>query len=274
MRVTGPTLRRRNHAWLQMRSRERVARRLARRQEEADDVNDADEEVETSNDALDADTSGDESDDAIDSSDDEADEGGGIVPPPAGTTTVGVGAGTQIGGGGVAFTPLPGSGVRIIPGNTVSVGEGVVEEVDSDSDGEESADETSSLPPGVTATAATTGITESSPQPTLSTTPLALPIASQSSSSSLEEIATYLTGTVPAQSTLSLTPAASATNGLSPTVPATGAAESGGFAGIPADTQAGQQGENPSVSPSEQSGVNAGTAAGIIIGILGTSPAN
>ncbi|GAB1311565.1 hypothetical protein MFIFM68171_01775 [Madurella fahalii] len=266
MRVTGPTLRRRNHAWLQMRSRERVARRLAQRQEEADDENDADEEAESSDDALDVDSSGDESDDAIDS-DDEADENGGIAPPAPGTTSVGAGAGVQIIGTRPTVTPLPAAGVRIIPGNTLSAEDGIEEGVETETDGEESADETSSPSPGAPATATTTRTIESSSQPTLSTT--SLPIASSSSSSGLDELVTSLTGTAPVEmSTLSLTPIVSATNGPSLTVPATGAAQTGDLEVIPADSQADQQGEGLGGSPSAQSGVDVGAAAGIVIGVL------
>lgn len=272
MRVTGPNLRRRNHAWLQMRSREREARRLARRQEEADDEDEADDEGESSEDGPGADSSDDEADD-INDSEDEA----GTVSRPAGVPNRGTGPMVQIGPGGAARV-LPATGAQVLPENALSAedGSGVIAEGDQidTSEGEESADETTSPPPGATSTATESGITgSSSPQPTLSTAPLLVPTASPSSSSSLDELLTSLTGTAPAQlSTLSLSPIASTANGPSPTAPATGSAQSGDSINIPADSQADQRAdESLEVSPAAQTNVNAGAAAGIVIGVLGMS---
>lgn len=140
MRVTGPAVRRRNHAWLQMRSRERQAARLARRQSNGFDSSD------------DANTSGDDSTFSFDSSDDESDAQPTRtlrVPLPSATAGARTGRGVRL---------LPSPVPDVATGVTLGADAGEVESdsdgVESDgiesdgieSDGEESADESTAPP--------------------------------------------------------------------------------------------------------------------------------
>ncbi|KAK0737425.1 hypothetical protein B0T21DRAFT_383401 [Apiosordaria backusii] len=132
MRATGPGLRRRNHAWLEMRSRER---RWTRRQIE--------EEEETS------DPGGETSDD--DSGEDSADEEEDTVPtvprPSLPVPTVGAGA-------GVNLLPTPGGTLGADEGEDL-VSDGI-DSGDEDSPDEDEGAEESSVPPA-TGSSTTTG---------------------------------------------------------------------------------------------------------------------
>ncbi|KAK4156774.1 hypothetical protein C8A00DRAFT_12350 [Chaetomidium leptoderma] len=293
MRVTGPTVRRRNHAWLQMRSLDRRATRLARRQQQKEDTSD------------DADTSGDEFVSSIDSSDDDSDTDGPTktVRPPLASISVGLrtGRGARL---------LPTATAEVATGVTLGAGEGV-EEVDGvesesesdglesdgvESDGESSADESTAppanttLPPGAapppppTITSATTistigsppppastsAATRPSPPPKISTRPLSsesfstvlpVPSSSRGSSSSLDELVTSLTRTS------SLAPVASAITTSSPSVPITGSTQTDEAQVVSPDRQANER-EGDGLGAAAQSGVSSGAAAGIALGVL------
>ncbi|KAK0668547.1 hypothetical protein QBC41DRAFT_121727 [Cercophora samala] len=241
MRVTGPGARRRNHAWLEMRSRER---RWTRRQiEEEEDTSDSDGE-----------TSGDDSGD--DSSDDEDDIS--TVPtvprPLLPVPTVGAGA-------GVSLLPVPGGAPPPIPGGTLGADEGAVDDgLTSESDGIDSGDEdspdeaeeeeespsstsTSSIEgPAATGSSASATITSSSTRTQFSST--ITESASTSSTPTIDDVLTSITAEPSSLPTLALPE-------VSPTPGATG--------GATADQE--QLGASPSR-------MNAGEAVGIVIGTL------
>jgi hypothetical protein len=229
-----------------MRSREMEARRLARRQEEAEDADD-----ESGVEADDGADSSDEEGGAIDSSDDESDETTTTtVPPPASTGTAGVDSGVRIIAPGNAGAIIqPGGGAPAIPG----VALGAENPQDIDTDAEESADETSSLPASGTPSPTT------SPFPGfVGTTPTTAITESASRSAGLEPI---------------LTPTQPAAIGPSPTIPATDTVQSDVSTIVPVDRQSSQpEGESlGTTAPVEQSNINTGAAAGIVIGVLGMS---
>ena len=291
MRVTGPTVRRRNHAWLQMRSLERQAAQLARRQAEPTDTSD------------DSDSSGAESATSIDSSDDDSDAGPTrtrTIRPPRASATARVRVGRGV--------------LRAVPRLATRDDAGV----DSDSDGissasesEDSADESTSPParatpppaqappPAITSTAAAlpppqaiitlTPIAHSpAPDPTATTRKTTPPPAasvtssqstgatlvlvprpsdsSSSSSSSFENLVTSLLGTA------KQTPVASAstTNTPSPTVPVTGSTQSGDNQGSGREANE-SQGNVVTVGSAPKNKLSGGAVAGIVIGVLGMS---
>ncbi|KAK4178274.1 hypothetical protein QBC36DRAFT_109031 [Triangularia setosa] len=142
MRVTGPGLRRRNHAWLEMRSRER---RWTRRQIE--------EESETSDSG--GETSGDES--GEDSSDDEEDTVPTVQRPSLPLPTVGAGA-------GVNLLPVPGATLGADEGEE-SASDGI-DSGDEDSPDEAEGEEESTVPPAAGPPAPTETSTIGAPVPT------------------------------------------------------------------------------------------------------------
>ncbi|KAK3311002.1 uncharacterized protein B0T15DRAFT_489638 [Chaetomium strumarium] len=246
MKVTGPTLRRRNHAWLQMRSPERRAARLARRQE-LDDSSD------------DADTSGDESSDSGEESDDESSaQPTKTVAPPLVSASVGVQAGS-------GMVLLPTAGAKLTAGGSqLAAGDGEVESDGPESDGEESDDESTS------ASATATPTSSATEREIITLTPL----PHSSTSTSLDELVTSLTRT--ARSTSAATSVVSATSGPSFSLPATGAAQSGDPGDRPApdrqpppDRHAHEREESDfAVAPSSRNTLSSGAVAGIVIGVL------
>ena len=279
MRVTGPTVRRRNLAWLQMRSLERRAPQLAQRQAEPTDSLD------------DSDTSGTESTSSIDSSDDDSDARPtriGTVRPPLASATAKVRIGRGVLRGVPRLTARDDAGDDSEPDG-----------VDSGPESEDSADESTSPPanatpppaqvppPTITSTAAPrpppaaiitlTPIAHSpAPDPTVTTrkvtssqsiggtmVPAPRPSGS-SSSSSFENLVTSLLGTA------KQTPAtsASATNAPSPTVPVTGSTQSEDTAGSGREADE-RQGSAVTVGSASQNKLSGGAVAGIVIGLLG-----
>jgi hypothetical protein len=276
MRTTGPTVRRRNHAWLQMRS---LDRRLARRQGGLEKYSD-EEANEADVEGDDLDSSGDESASSLDESDDELDdqedgeqEDGedkedekGIEPTMTAPPAL-----TPVNTGLPALTARP-----IGPGLALGAADGAegADEAD-DSDAEESADEsTTATSSSSTSTAAQTSSSSSSSTAitdpgatssttitgsgTTSSTTVTGPGPTRSSSSSLDELITSLTGT-------SLS--ASSTAAPSPSVPITGNTQLDG-----ADPLGRQANEREGMSVKSRSGLDSGQIAGIVLGILGMSP--
>ncbi|KAL2133868.1 hypothetical protein VTI74DRAFT_1540 [Chaetomium olivicolor] len=290
MRVTGPTIRRRNHAWLQMRSLRR-AERLARRQEQEDAFSD------------DADTSGDESASSVDSSDDESDtEATKTTRPPIVSATAGI----RTGRGVILLPTVSAPRATIPPGGTLAVGEADAEsESDGvESDGEESADESTTVPatatpppaaapppPAAITSAAPRSTTRASPPPAASTgspshaapptvassatrvppqaiLPTSVPSASRSSS--LDKLVTSLTRAEPTRATmLPLKPVTSATTAASPTVPQTGGVQSEEPQLAPEENQGNQpQQDRLGVTSASRNTLSSGAIAGIVIGVL------
>ena len=308
MRVTGPTVRRRNHAWLQMRSRERRATRLAQRQQNGAESSD------------DADTSGNESAFSIDSSDDESDaEPTKTLRVPLPSATAGV---------------RTGRGVRLLPSPVPDVATGVTlgadaEEIESasdgiesasdgiDSDGEESADESTAPPanatpppgaapppppPAITSTATTSTIAASPPPVTSLASPvLAAPLAPSSASSSSSSsstssssrtrtppqavLSTIVPAPGPSGSSSSLdelvtsltrssqqTGSASTTIASSVSVPITGSTQTEEAQVVPPGREANErEGEGLGVGTASRNNLSTGAVAGILIGVLGMS---
>jgi hypothetical protein len=247
MKVTGPSLRRRNHAWLQMRSPKRRAARLARRQELDDSSEDAD-------------SSGDESADSEAESDDESGaEPTRTVAPPLVSASVGVEAGK-----GVVL--LPTAGAKLAAGaSQLAAGDGELETDGPESDGEESDDESTSA----SATATSTSTSSATSREIVTLTPL----PHSSTSTALDELVTSLTrsSTSAGQSTSAVTSVASATNGPSISLPATGAAQSGDPGDRPPPDRPAREreGNDFAVAPSPRNTLSFGAEAGIIIGVLG-----
>ncbi|KAK4236025.1 hypothetical protein C8A03DRAFT_36103 [Achaetomium macrosporum] len=247
MKATGPTLRRRNHAWLQMRSPERRAARLARRQELDDSADDAD-------------TSSDESSDSEEESEEESDDESGAEPTKTVTSPlVSASEGVQAGRGAAL---LPSAGAKLAAGaSQLAAGDGEVESDGAESDGEESADESTSAP--ATATPPPPAVTSVAPGRELTTL--------TRGSTSLDELVTSLTQASPTgKSTSPVTPVVSATNGPSISVPATGAAQSEVAGGRPPpDRHAHErEGSGFGVVTSSQNQLSSGAVAGIVIGVL------
>lgn len=270
MRVTNPALRRRNHAWLQMRSLDRRAARLARRQEQLDDTTDGD--GFTSDD--DGFTSGD---DGFDSSDDE------LSPIPANARTFRASATAKL---GARKTPTSRSTVaakssphmklrtrQVTPGEGVlpPAEEGSGDEGPEDGEEEESEEEGDSGIDGADSDL-TTDSEYSSDEETTSA-----PNETQTSPTGTQEtIDSSQTATLPAV-TSTLTPlpgngqAAVETTGTAPgasvtaTIPASGEA-----AAVVPDSQAEGLNNNNLIGVEPQrNGLGSAAVAGIVLGILG-----
>ncbi|KAK4199813.1 hypothetical protein QBC40DRAFT_78347 [Triangularia verruculosa] len=180
MRVTGPGLRRRNHAWLEMRSRER---RWTRRQVEEED--DADEDTSDSGGETSGDDSGDEEDVPTVPT---------VPKPLLPVPTVGAGAGVSLlpPPGGVP-APAPTPAPAPVPGGTLGADDGIDDGVISESDGIDSGDETS---PDESATASPSSDSSSSTSTSAIDAPAAtMSSTSSSSSSSVSATSTQSTST-------------------------------------------------------------------------------
>ncbi|KAK4168777.1 hypothetical protein QBC43DRAFT_309667 [Cladorrhinum sp. PSN259] len=231
MRVTPPSLRRRNTARVEIRSRDRwVARRHGDEDHEDGDGDHMDGE--------DHDHDDDDSDSSDSDSDDEDELPTSTQPAP---------------GGGVGVITLPGvnNGAQL-PGVTLGADEGIDADIDSDSDSDD--DETTTAPnPSATSTtappAASTLPTTSVPQITSGTAPYVSDVSRTSSLSTASP---------------TVEPTLLPTLDASLTVPAAGGAQQSGDTIVPipeAETL-------PNLPLQEANGMSGGAAAGIVIGVL------
>ncbi|KAK4660033.1 hypothetical protein QC762_115550 [Podospora pseudocomata] len=253
MRVTGPGDRRRNHAWLEMRSRER---RWTRRQiEEEEDTSDSDGE-----------TSGDDSGD--DSSDGEDDVPTVPTPRPLlPVPTVGAGA-------GVSLLPVPGTPAPV-PGGTLGADEGGVDDgLTSESDGIDSGDDDSPdedeeeenavPPPPVDGSSSTSTSSVDGPAPTGSSSSSSLTAsATITSSSTSTQSSSTVTESVSASSTPTIDDVLTSVTAEPTSLPPLALPEVSPTPGATGGATVDQ--EQLGASPSR---MNAGAAAGIIIGTL------
>ena len=280
-----------------MRSLERRAIGVARRQQQDDTSSD------------DADTSGNESDNSVDSSDDEADvKPTQTIRTPVVSATVAVRAGKLAALPTARAETAVGVTLSAEEPGKVEL-DSDSDGIDSDSDesGDETTAPpgTPTPPPAanppppqptVTEPASTSAI-RAPPPPASSTvhpdhhksklqppsqpeetstrfstsTIVPLPVTSAKSSSSIDDILTSIAGIAPTQlTTLSLASVASTSTGASPTLPATGSAQSGDSEG--ADPQANErEGEGLGVVSTPQKKLSSGAVAGIVVGVLGVS---
>ncbi|KAK4119324.1 hypothetical protein N657DRAFT_260911 [Parathielavia appendiculata] len=242
MGLSGPTARRRNHAWLQMRGLRRRATRLTRRQEDDDD-GDA---------ANDADSSGDESVDSVDTSDDESGtEPTTTVRPLLASMPVRLGTGK-----GVIPLPKPTAtaGADVATGVTLGAAEpGEVDDsgFESESDGVESNEDepghrpdghpNKGRPPPPSST-----ITQSSAAPSITS------VSATATTTSLDNLVSSLAGTA--------TP--------SPTVPVAGGAQFEEGVLDPGREANEQASDSVSVGTEMQSKLSSAALAGIVLGAL------
>ncbi|KAK3996396.1 hypothetical protein QBC44DRAFT_147622 [Cladorrhinum sp. PSN332] len=252
MRVTAPSLRRRNVARVEMKSRDRwLARRQSNGDQEEEDGDDGDGE-----DPSDTSDGSSDSADSSDSSDSEDEEEVANSPTPPAT-------------GGVGLITLPAvNNGAVVPGVTLGADEGAIDtDSDSDDDGiDDDEEETATAPPAVGGTPPAAA-QPSAPATITSTPALSTPGLPQTTSQTAPAVSdvSSIVGDL-----LTSTPSAESTSlpTLNPdpslTVPATGGAQQSGDSSVTTPER-----ETLSAAPlQEANGMDGGAAAGIVIGVL------